>query len=284
MPHKNPSFNDIQIEQWRTYDHILTDSLWLFDSRDKSGSHELTMQGAFVPQIATQIFLRYSKAGEIIFDPFLGSGTSAIEAIRQGRRLIGVDIRPGQIDAVRQKLPPEDLDHTIHLFAGDATHPHTYERAREAIATMDDGATQVQMVILHPPYWDILRFSDNPDDLSNAPTLEAFMDSLESVARYCYELLQPNRYIAVVIGDKYAKGRFYPLTAYCTIRMEQIGYIPKSHIVKNITGNEIAKGRQNNLWRYRALCSDWHVFGFESILVFKRPDVSPTPPTRPNAE
>jgi hypothetical protein len=37
------------------------------------------------------------------------------------------------------------------------------------------GIKKVQFVIMHPPYWDIIKFSEDKRDLSNSETLEEFL-------------------------------------------------------------------------------------------------------------
>ena len=87
-------FNDIDVNQWKEYDEIITDSLWLIGSRDKSGAHTAELHGNFIPQIPHQAMLRYTKRGEIVLDTFLGSGTTLIECKRLGRNGIGVELVP----------------------------------------------------------------------------------------------------------------------------------------------------------------------------------------------
>ena len=58
---KTPPYSDIDLNRWREYEHVWTDSLWMIDARDRSGGHQLDYHGNFVPQIATQAFLRYTK-------------------------------------------------------------------------------------------------------------------------------------------------------------------------------------------------------------------------------
>lgn len=86
-------FNDIDINQWKAYDEIITDSLWLIGSRDKSGAHTAELHGNFIPQIPHQAMLRYTKRGEIVLDTFLGNGTTLIECKRLGRNGIGIRIK-----------------------------------------------------------------------------------------------------------------------------------------------------------------------------------------------
>src|SRR5436190_3890825 len=100
-----PSYSDIDLRQWREYGHVETDSLWLIDSRERGNGHRLEYHGNFVPQVATQALLRFSRMGELVLDLFLGAGTTAIEAERLGRRCLGVELKPELIEAVEARLP-----------------------------------------------------------------------------------------------------------------------------------------------------------------------------------
>jgi len=264
-----PPYSDIDLARWREYDHVWTDSLWMIAARDRTGGHRLDYHGNFVPQIATQAYLRYTKEDDVVLDLFLGSGTSAIEAVRLNRRLIGVELKPDLVEAVRAKLPSTLLGDRIHILQGDSTREETAARVRGALTAM--GAEYAQLLVLHPPYHDILRFSDLPEDLSNASTLDIFLHLFETIARHGCDLLEPGRFAVLVIGDKYTKGELIPLGFYCLERMQRAGFRTKGIVVKNITGNERSKGRDNNLWRYRALAGGYYIFKHEYVIIFQKP-------------
>jgi hypothetical protein len=266
---KTPPYSDIDLNRWREYDHIWTDSLWQIDSRDRSGGHRLDYHGNFVPQIATQTYLRYTKEDDIVLDLFLGSGTSAIEAARLNRRLIGVELKPDLVGYVQSKVPAELLGDRIRILEGDSTLEETAARVREALVEMS--VEHAQLLMLHPPYHDIIQFSNRPADLSNTPTLDGFLDLFETVARRGFDLLEPSRFAVLVIGDKYAKGELIPLGFYCMERMQRAGFRTKGIVVKNITGNEMGKGRDSNLWRYRALAGGYFLFKHEYVIIFQKP-------------
>nr|HID13564.1 hypothetical protein [Anaerolineae bacterium] len=268
---KTPPHSDIDLTRWREYDHVWTDSLWLIEARDRTGGHRLDYHGNFVPQIATQTYLRYTRENDVVLDLFLGSGTSAIEAVRLNRRLIGVELKPDLVEYVRGKIPAILLDDRIHILQGDSTCAETAARVQEVLAAME--AEYAQLLILHPPYHDILHFSDLPEDLSNAPDLDTFLDLFETVARHGFDLLEPGRFAVLVIGDKYTKGELIPLGFYCLERMQRIGFRTKAIVVKNITGNERGKGRDSNLWRYRALAGGYYIFKHEYVIIFQKPIV-----------
>ncbi len=278
---KRKPWSDIDLDRWRDYENVLTDSLWSFPNRASGEGHQLDYHGNYIPQIATQLFTRYTQRDEIVLDLFLGSGTTAIEAVRMGRRCIGVELKPELVAYVRDKIDPDLLDSRIHLLQGNSADPAIVRRISDLLRTMfdckaspDDPAAQANLahlLILHPPYADIIKFSDYPDDLSNAVTTEAFLDGFETVARHGYQLLAPGRFAALIIGDKYVKGELIPLGFWCMECMNRVGFKTKAIIVKNIEGNEKGKGKSANLWRYRALAGGYYIFKHEYIIVFFKP-------------
>lgn len=261
-------YSDIDLTRWRDYGHIWTDSLWIIEARDRTGGHQLDYHGNFVPQIATQTYLRYTRENEVVLDLFLGSGTSAVEAVRLNRRLIGVELNPDLVAYVRSKIPPSLLDHRVHVLQGDSTRPETAAHIREVLRGM--GADFAHLLVLHPPYHNVIPFSDHPADLSRAPSVEAFLDLFEASAQRGFDLLSPGRFAVLVIGDKYADGELVPLGFYCLDRMQRVGFRPKAIVVKNIVGNERAKGQANNLWRYRALAGGYYIFRHEYVIIFRK--------------
>ena len=76
--------NDLDLKNWKAYENIITDSLWLIDKRDSSKFNSGWYWGNFIPQIPQQMMLRYTRKGDWVLDPFLGSGTTLIESKRLG--------------------------------------------------------------------------------------------------------------------------------------------------------------------------------------------------------
>lgn len=265
---KTKPYSDIDLNNWKLYSHIKTGSLWEFSSRDKSNGHSYDYHGNYIPQIATQLFERFTKKNDIVLDLFFGSGTSGIEALNMGRRCIGVELKQDMVDYVSSKFTKRELVSKMNIICADSASKEAKEKVEARLDVM--GSKAAQFLVLHPPYDDIIKFSDKKEDLSNCATTEEFYELFKKVAKNGYDLLEKGRFATLIIGDKYANSRLVNLSFECQRRMEELGFITKAVIVKNITGNEKAKGKQANLWRYRALAGGFYTFDHEYVMVFQK--------------
>ena len=261
---RRETINDLNLKQWRQYDDLQTDSLWIQNRRDSGGAHQAGYHGNFIPQIPNQLLRRFTKPGDIILDPFAGSGTAAIEAARLGRRFIGIELSPGTAQQARRNA----VRHPEAIITGDSAAQQTAKDIARILAGMN--STSVQLIIMHPPYHNIIRFSNDSADLSNCPDPESFLQKFLEVHRNTEPFLAPGRHLALVIGDIYSKGRLIPLQNMLTSALLAEGNLKlKSLIVKNIANNR-AKRNLERLWRYRALAGGFYVFKHEYIALFRK--------------
>ena len=221
-------YNDLDLSQWKEYSDIETDSLWVIDKRDNSGAHSGHYHGNFVPQIPHQLFSRYTKKGDWILGRFMGSGTSLIEAQRMGRNSIGIELQYDVAKEAHDRIVTEKNNAVkAKIVVSDS------QNCDISKVLLTEGIDKVQFVIMHPPYWDIIKFSENPRDLSNCSSITEFLNSFGKVVDNTINVLEKNRYCAVVIGDKYANSQVVPLGFYCMNLMMEKGLLLKAILVKN---------------------------------------------------
>lgn len=266
------SFSDLDPARWKEdLNEIIVDSLWLLGARDRTGVHRGDYWGNFVPQIPHQVLRRFTRKGEVLLDLFCGMGTSLIEGRRLGRHGIGVELNPEVLARARERVEEAENPFQVKsvLLQGDAASRESMLSVSETLG--DLGRDLVDVLILHPPYHDIIRFSEDPGDLSAASSLDSFLQGFETVCRNGLELLRGGRFAALVIGDKYERSELIPLGFLCMDVCRRLGLRLKAINVKDIQGNERGKGKSGNLWRFRALKQGFYIFKHEYVMIFQKP-------------
>lgn len=261
---KTSKVNDINLNRWKEYEDIITDSLWVLEKRDSSGAHLGHYWGNFVPQIPHQLMLRYTKKDDWVLDPFVGSGTTLIECRRLGRNGVGVELVPEVVREAKDLIRKEENIHNVstEIITGDSRKVNLKD------ALDQRNQKKFQLIIMHPPYHDIIKFSRNQDDLSNAPSTDDFVRMFGEVLDNTTPYLEKGRYLGIVIGDKYHKGTWIPLGFYIMNEVLKRDFTLKSIIIKNFEETR-GKRNQKELWRYRALVGGFYIFKHEYILLFK---------------
>ncbi len=260
---KKKKINDIDMKNWKNYDDIITDSLWIIDKRDNSGNHLGDYHGNFIPQIPNQLMKRYTKEDDWVLDAFAGSGTTLIECRKLNRNGIGIDIDKDILEVAKERSTTEIGTSELEFINADSA---VVDLNNILVKNKID---KVQLIIYHPPYWDIIKFNDLKGNLANLSTLDEFLDGFSKVIDNTAKYLERDRYLAIVIGDIYKKGKWIPLNSYITQLMLAKNFLLKSVVVKNVSET---KAKQNNksIWRYRSLLGGFYVFSHEYILIFQK--------------
>lgn len=257
--------NDLNLNRWKEYADIYTDSLWLLERRDNSGVHTAGYWGNFVPQIPYQMMRRYTKKGEWVLDTFAGLGTTLIEGQRLGRNTLGIELQAHVAQQARQLIAAEsnDSDVVAEVICADCT------TVDYPALLAQYGQQSVQLVLMHPPYFDIIKFSNDARDLSNAHSVRDFLAAMRQAVNNVAQVLDQGRYLILVIGDKYSQGEWIPL-GFLTMQVAQEqGFTLKSIVVKNFE-ETTGKRAQKELWAYRALVGGFYIFKHEYIFVFRK--------------
>jgi DNA modification methylase len=249
-------------------DNINVDSLWMIGERDKSGKHSNVYHGNFIPQIPNQLIQRYTKEGETVLDLFMGSGTTLFECETLNRNFIGFDINQEIIGLVQSKMV-DTQSIKFEINNCDVANKENFDNAiSQSLKNLEK--EKVNFLIVHPPYMDIVKFTDKAEDLSQIGDLTTFVKKFIEVMQNALPYLEKNRYFGIVLGDVYKKSEVVPLGFYVLDAIKRNFKVKlKGIIVKNIEGNRGKLGTYN-IWKYRALKSDYYLFKHEYIFVFKK--------------
>ena len=73
---------------------VFINEFWTSKQRAASSLHEISYRACFKPQLPRFFVERLTAENETVYDPFLGRGTTMIEAALLGRCVVGCDINP----------------------------------------------------------------------------------------------------------------------------------------------------------------------------------------------
>ncbi len=82
---------------------------WTSGQRQAHSIHEVSYRACFKPQLPEFFISRLTQVGEAVYDPFMGRGTTPIQAALQGRRPVGNDINPLSRLLTRPRLLPPNI-------------------------------------------------------------------------------------------------------------------------------------------------------------------------------
>lgn len=257
--------NNLSNTQWM----VETKSVWFSKPprRDKLKSQH---PATFAESDITRLIEFFSKPGELIMDPFLGSGSTLVACAQCGRKGVGIELVAKWADIARQRINDEESKYPQTVINGDA---------RQILPTIENES--VDFVVTSPPYWMILRkdldhkvkaerkakglqtrYSDEDDDLGNIESYEEFLTELGNTFAECRRVIRKKRYMCVVVSDFRHKSKFVAYHADISRTMESVGF--------TLEGITILAQDSKNLYPYGipyAFVSNIH---HQYILVFRK--------------
>lgn len=202
-------------EEWREY----TKTVWSI----ANVSHELH-PATFPVEIPKRLTKLFSFWGETVLDPFGGVGSTAVAAIREGRRAICIDQNPKFVEEIKARIARENLDTTLlDANRGDS-------RDLSAIA-----ADSVDLIVTSPPYWDKADYGGKSSDIGTSGSYVDFLAELRLVFQECYRVLRPGRKICVVtanVNQMTDHGLLtFPLSTDIGVMLREVGLVMINEVI-----------------------------------------------------
>lgn len=102
----------------------LINEFWTAGQREAHSLHEVSYRACFKPQLPEFFIARLTVPGEAVLDPFMGRGTTPLQAALMGRRPVGSDINPLSELVTRPRLAPPHVPALVaELDAGSWKAP-----------------------------------------------------------------------------------------------------------------------------------------------------------------
>lgn len=202
--------NNLTGKEW-----LLSTKSFYFSTKCADDKDAFAHPAPFLIKDVERLIATFTKEGMTVFDPFLGSGTTAIASFNLHRKCVGIDLSEEyktlayERFAKKGMLEGRDFDYIL----GDSL-----------VETQNVGP--VDYIITSPPYHNILKnnskglredktgrgfrsgsrigvdyYSDKDNDLGNQDTYDDFLDLLEKIMQKAYNQLSAKKYCSIIISD-----------------------------------------------------------------------------------
>lgn len=166
----------------------------------------------FDPVLCELAYRWFSPDGGLVLDPFAGGSVRGIVAGKLGRRYLGIDLRPEQVQA------NEEQGRKIVAAGEPMPEWHAGNSATDIAPALNAiGGPDVDFIFSCPPYGDLEVYSDDPLDLSTMDQDE-FIAAYEIIIEQAVACLKPDRFACFVVGDYRDRQGFYRNFVSATIQ------------------------------------------------------------------
>ena len=203
-------------EEWREY----TKTVWSI----ANVSHE-KHPATFPLEIPKRLTKLFSFWGETVLDPFGGVGSTAVAALREGRRAICIDQNPNFVEEMRARVVAEEMAESELLDArtGDSRD----------LSGIDDNS--IDLIVTSPPYWDKADYGGEASDIGTAGNYVEFLAELRRVFAECKRVLRPGRKMCVVtanVNQMTDHGLLtFPLSTDIGLMLRELGLVMINEII-----------------------------------------------------
>ena len=221
--------NDLDPKQWIRFQK----SWFVHDPPPRR--KDVKLHPAKFPETLAQEFIEFfTKAGETVLDPMVGTGSTLIACVRSGRNGVGIELSPKYaklaaqlVEEEKAALGSEHLE--VEVVQGDSADLSNFE------------LPLIDYVFTSPPYWNMLHakgartqkqrredadldvtYSENSADLGNVEDYDEFLDRLVAIYSSLQEVLRPRAYMTIIVKNVKKGGKIYPLAWDLGHRLGQI--------------------------------------------------------------
>jgi DNA modification methylase len=212
--------NDLDPKQWIKFQK----SWFIHDPPPRR--KDVKLHPAKFPETLAQEFIEFfTKAGQTVLDPMVGTGSTLIACLRSGRNGIGIELSSKYADLAAQLVEEERAalgsePPQVNVIQGDSASLPSFK------------LPPIDYVFTSPPYWNMLHAkgadtqkqrredadldvtysdSENSADLGNLEDYDEFLERLVAIYSSLQKVLRPRAYVTIIVKNVKKGGKIYPL-------------------------------------------------------------------------
>ncbi len=213
--------NELSAQEWLRFTKT-----WFIHNPAPRKKNEL-LHPAKYPESLIEDFIRFfTKENEVVFDPFLGTGSTLVAAYNSKRTGIGIELQKKYAEIAKKRI--HDLEGQQHLGEQERSQKQMIiEGNSEDVQKIwkCDNLPPINFVITSPPYGPMLnkkglaskereeqgldvKYSEDAADLGNAHGYDDFLQKLSAIFLNIKPLLTAGSYLVVILQNYMDKGNY----------------------------------------------------------------------------
>ena len=220
--HKSNNLNDLTSNEWLKFQKS-----W-FVLNPKPRDEDVMLHPAKFPEELASMFISFfTKIGQTVLDPMLGTGTTLISAAQLGRNGVGIELQKKYSDIAWNRLKKISLQTRLNSEFIVRNRFKIYNGDARNIGSLK--LKKVDYIFTSPPYWDMLLekgsetqekraknnydvfYSKDDEDVGNIREYNQFIKELVSIYRKVTKVLKPGGYMTIVVKNVKKESIIYPL-------------------------------------------------------------------------
>ncbi|MHA2294377.1 MAG: DNA methyltransferase [Candidatus Hodarchaeales archaeon] len=206
--HPRNSLNDLTGKEWLQF----TKS-WFIHNPPPRSKKEILHPAKFPEGMVKEFILFFTKKGEMVLDPFLGTGSTLVVCKEQERKGIGIELVDKWAEIAKKRINQGDESTGMEqvVIQGNARKIKEIWEEKQL--------HELDFVITSPPYWNMLeksrggvksthkerkekglaeKYSNMEEDFGNIMNYKKFIEELGKVFDSIHDLLKENKYLVIV--------------------------------------------------------------------------------------
>ncbi len=213
----NNKLNNLTGKEW-----IKFSKSWFIHKPPRRNKNELLHPAKFPESLVEEFISFFTKPGDWILDPFMGTGSTLIAAGNLERNAIAVELSKSFFKITIDRLKKEQFKNKIFPLNGSS------ENLKSLLLTKGLNKIKFDYTITSPPYWNQLErnslrqklrtnkglttiYSKSKNDLGNEKDYESFIERQAKIFDQVFDLTKPNGYLTIITNNIYSNSKLYPL-------------------------------------------------------------------------
>ncbi len=215
--------------------------VWQFNYQGRDIRDKKQHPATFPISLATKVIELFTHEGELVLDPFVGSGTALVAAQDTNRNAVGFDLQSDYVDLSESRF--------VQVEPSTTSQVAVHDDASSVAEYLEPGS--VSLVLTSPPYANLLnrqrrnksrrdrkneqlgaveQYSQDPRDLGTMP-LEEYSEAMRSIFAGIRKVLKPGGHCVVNVPDMWWEGERVTIHISVVEALRKAGYEFRNTII-----------------------------------------------------